>query len=303
MIRLFLVLICLSPIVAMKAENPSLNYISQYKQIAVLEMQRTGIPASIKMAQALLESGAGQSTLARKANNHFGIKCGSSWDGETFYREDDDYHKGKLIKSCFRKFDSVHDSYMAHSDFLTKQNRYAFLFDYSTQDYKSWAKGLRKAGYATDKAYSNKLIQIIEKYELYTLDQMHSLPPEAEEIIAMDDTVIPNTKDTKSSEPEVTADRATDLFEAKGTSTGRSKVFRQNAKIHIVRSSETLADIANMYGIDENALRLRNRIPKDGEPLEGETINLRKKISLLNRPQFERLADGAIAASNAEFIF
>lgn len=113
------------------SEDKSKNYIATYKDIAISEMHRTGIPASIKLAQGLLESGAGQSTLAREANNHFGIKCGGSWEGETFYREDDDHDKnGKLIKSCFRKFSNASESFFAHSAFLTDQSRYAFLLIY-----------------------------------------------------------------------------------------------------------------------------------------------------------------------------
>ena len=152
-------------------DDPKDIYINKYKHIAISEMNRTGIPASIKLAQGLLESGAGKSTLAREANNHFGIKCSGSWTGKTFFREDDDRNaKGDLIKSCFRSFDSASQSFFAHSNFLTDQKRYAFLFDIHRSDYRAWAKGLRKAGYATDKAYANKLIDLIEKHQLYLFD-------------------------------------------------------------------------------------------------------------------------------------
>jgi len=151
------------------------TYISSFKEIAIEEMHRTGIPASIKLAQGLLESDWGRSDLAVAANNHFGIKCGVSWNGETFYKKDDDKdEKGRLIKSCFRAFDDPMESYMAHSDFLTdpkKAYRYGFLFEYGSTDYKAWAKGLRKSGYATDPKYPNKLIQIIEKYNLARFDE------------------------------------------------------------------------------------------------------------------------------------
>ena len=99
-------------------ENPAANYIGKYKEIAQSEMQRVGIPASIKLAQGILESNSGRSTLAMKANNHFGIKCGNYWQGKTFHREDDDYVNGQLIKSCFRKFENAYASFIAHSDFL-----------------------------------------------------------------------------------------------------------------------------------------------------------------------------------------
>ncbi|MDF1694732.1 MAG: glucosaminidase domain-containing protein [Saprospiraceae bacterium] len=152
------------------------TYISNFKDVAVEEMHRTGIPASIKLAQGLLESDWGRSDLATSANNHFGIKCGGAWMGDTFYKEDDDKdEKGRLIESCFRSFSSPLESYMAHSDFLTdpkKEYRYGFLFDYPSTDYIAWAKGLKKSGYATDPNYPKKLIQIIEKYNLSKFDEM-----------------------------------------------------------------------------------------------------------------------------------
>lgn len=151
-----------------------IDYIGLYKLIAVEEMQENGIPASIKMAQAILESNAGTSDLATEANNHFGIKCGGKWDGPTFYKKDDDRdQRGKLIKSCFRVFADGEDSFRAHSRFLldpTKSYRYGQLFTLEKTDYKSWAWGLSKAGYATNPAYANLLIHLIEKYSLYTFD-------------------------------------------------------------------------------------------------------------------------------------
>ncbi len=156
--------------------GPIINqYVSQYKNIAIAEMHRTGIPASIKIAQALLESDFGRSDLALTANNHFGIKCGGSWTGDTFYKEDDDRNeKGELIESCFRSYLSAEESFIAHSKFLSdtrKGYRYGFLFEYGSTDYHSWAHGLQKAGYATDPKYPHKLIKIIEDNELYLLDE------------------------------------------------------------------------------------------------------------------------------------
>ena len=150
------------------------RYIDNHSEIAMSEMIRTGVPASIKLAQGMLESDWGRSDLATEANNHFGIKCGGKWTGRTFYKSDDDTDKnGKIIESCFRSFDSTYDSFIAHSDFLAdpkKSYRYGFLFELESTDYKKWAQGLRKAGYATDPNYPKKLIQIIEKYELYKFD-------------------------------------------------------------------------------------------------------------------------------------
>lgn len=155
-----------------------LDYIEMYKLIAVEEMQKCGIPASIKLAQAILESNAGTSDLATEANNHFGIKCGGVWDGPTYYKKDDDRdRRGRLIESCFRVFLDAEDSFRAHSQFLLdprKEYRYGRLFDLELRDYKSWAWGLSKAGYATNPAYANLLIHLIEKYSLYTFDYYES---------------------------------------------------------------------------------------------------------------------------------
>lgn len=141
-----------------------LEYIAQYNEIAVEQMKLHKIPASITLAQGLLESGAGQSTLARKSNNHFGIKCGGSWKGRSVRHDDD------ARNECFRAYRNARDSYEDHSKFLTGGARYAFLFRLDITDYKGWARGLKKAGYATDPSYANRLIQIIEDYELYKYD-------------------------------------------------------------------------------------------------------------------------------------
>jgi flagellum-specific peptidoglycan hydrolase FlgJ len=147
------------------------SYIDLYKELAVIEMYRSGIPASITLAQALHESSNGFSKLATEANNHFGIKCKSYWVGNTYYHKDDDYDdSGKLLESCFRSYSSVMDSYVDHSNFLTTTSHYAPLFNYEKQDYKSWAQGLKSCGYATDTKYAEKLIAKIEKYKLHQFD-------------------------------------------------------------------------------------------------------------------------------------
>ncbi len=286
--------------------NASLDYILKYKDIAIEEMHQSGIPASIKMAQALLESGAGKSTLAREANNHFGIKCGGQWTGGTFYREDDDYHKGKLIESCFRKFKNAEESFSAHSDFLVNQKRYAFLFEFNNKDYHSWAHGLRKAGYATDKAYPQKLINLIEKYKLYELDDGYS-----GEIIA---SVESNNQNQKSKSRSSSKKKNKDSFSIRGSKKSKSKRSSRRKKssskrktsssqhYHIVEDNESLRDIAKAYKLNENALRIRNRLPKDAEVLAGEKVYLRKKISLLRRPEFIRVAEGNSIAST-DYIF
>lgn len=140
------------------------EYIKQYSSLAVDQMNRYKIPASITLAQGLLESGAGQSVLARKSNNHFGIKCHNTWRGRKVYHDDD------ARDECFRAYRKVEESYEDHSKFLTQGARYAFLFKLKITDYKGWARGLKKAGYATDPSYANRLITIIEDYDLYKYD-------------------------------------------------------------------------------------------------------------------------------------
>lgn len=148
-----------------------LHYIEQYKFFAIDEMVRSGIPASIIMAQAIVETNAGTSNLARKSNNHFGIKCKSYWDGETYYAPDDDRDaKGNIIPSCFRQYDNVIASYKDHSDFLVHTKHYNGLFAYDKMEYESWAKGLELCGYATDPNYAEKLIKTIRMYGLHELD-------------------------------------------------------------------------------------------------------------------------------------
>lgn len=147
-----------------RLSTETLAYIREYAPIAVQEMHEYKIPASITLAQGILESGKGKSELALKSNNHFGIKCHTGWQGERVYHDDDE--KGE----CFRKYVYPETSYNDHSLFLTQRKRYAFLFDYNIKNYKKWAYGLRKAGYATDRKYPEKLIRIIKDYKLYEFD-------------------------------------------------------------------------------------------------------------------------------------
>ena len=143
--------------------NNTEDYINYYSSIAMDEMIQFGIPASITLAQGILESGAGRGTLAVQANNHFGIKC-HDWTGKKTFHDDD------KKQECFRKYDNPEYSYRDHSIFLSNRGRYSFLFDFKKDDYKKWARGLKKAGYATDPKYSQKLIDLIERYELYKYD-------------------------------------------------------------------------------------------------------------------------------------
>jgi flagellum-specific peptidoglycan hydrolase FlgJ len=150
----------------------ALEYIENYKDLAIVEMYRTGIPASITLAQALHESNYGTSPLAMKANNHFGIKCKNYWIGKTYYHKDDDLNKrGQLIESCFRAYTEDIDSYVDRSNFLMQTDRYKVLFNYDKEDYTSWAYGLKNCGYATDPNYAEKLISKIERYNLAAYDK------------------------------------------------------------------------------------------------------------------------------------
>jgi len=143
------------------------DYIDVYKDMAVAEMKKYGIPASITLAQGILESGSGRGSLAKKANNHFGIKC-HDWTGPKVYYDDDE------AQECFRKYRNPSRSFRDHSEFLSNRKRYASLFTLDKDDYKGWAKGLRRAGYATDKKYPQKLISLIERYNLDRFDDPSS---------------------------------------------------------------------------------------------------------------------------------
>jgi len=168
-------LLALLPFGGLQADPPEdfrLQYIERYAPLAVAEMQRSGIPASITLAQGILESGWGQSQLALQSNNHFGIKCKEYWEGPTVYWEDDDFDaQGRKIKSCFRAYADPVESYRDHSEFLMNNPRYAELFQYPVTDYRSWAFGLKRCGYATLTDYAERLIALIEEHQLYLYDR------------------------------------------------------------------------------------------------------------------------------------
>ncbi|WP_147678427.1 glucosaminidase domain-containing protein [Algibacter pacificus] len=152
------------PVVKPRKRSSTETYIITYADVAIAEMQRYNIPASITLAQGILESGSGNGRLATEANNHFGIKC-HEWDGDRIYHDDD------AAQECFRKYDDVRNSFRDHSLFLTERSRYSKLFKLKKTDYKGWAKGLKAAGYATDPKYPSKLISLIERYDLHDYDK------------------------------------------------------------------------------------------------------------------------------------
>ena len=278
-------------------------YIDQYQDIAISEMERTGVPASIKLAQGILESNAGRSTLARKANNHFGIKCGSRWKGKTHYRKDDDYEKGKLVKSCFRSYKNARRSYIAHSDFLLDNSRYDFLFRLKKTDYKKWAKGLKKAGYATSKTYEKKLIRIIEEYKLHEYDRMSSgnevaknenKPKLPTNIFYINDakmtfakageTPAMIAKRTKTSINRILKyNEGIDLaseplaVDTKVFIQEKRKNFRGKQKEHIVKAAENMYDIAQTYGLCLDKLYKKNKMSNGTQPAIGAAITIRGK--------------------------
>lgn len=235
------------------------QYIEKYRELAISEMHRTKIPASIKMAQAILESGLGESTLARQANNHFGIKCNGGWTGDTYYREDDDYKNGQLIKSCFRKFESPAHSFIAHSDFLVKQPRYSNLFDLPSTDYQGWAHGLRAAGYATDKAYPTKLIDIIHKYNLTELDHGNVIAAASRPSSKVEEpkgSALP--KEASTSRTSSTS-RATGRSDSRSNSSGYYATSEMNKSKIVVASGElSLREIAKDHDIKLDDLKKYN---------------------------------------------
>lgn len=259
-----------------------MDYIQLYKTIAVQEMHMYGIPASIKLAQAILESNAGMSDLAREANNHFGIKCGGVWDGPTFYKKDDDRdHKGRLIPSCFRVFEDASSSYSAHSQFLldpAKTFRYGPLFKLDKTDYRSWAWGLRKAGYATNPAYANLLINIIETYGLYTFDYYE----ESNVKYVRPEDMVAKHKNIRSHE---TLERNQDnkIVKRPGK-TSKKPAVEQKTIINkkealIARKGQTMEQLAGKYNVQVSDIVRYNDLELDADDYlrDGDIVFLEKK--------------------------
>lgn len=270
------------------------KYISQYNDLAVQHQKKYRIPASITLAQGLLESGAGQSNLAQRSNNHFGIKCHADWSGGRVYHDDD------LRGECFRKYKRVEDSYDDHSRFLAERSRYAVLFDLNIKDYKGWAKGLQKCGYATDRAYANKLIKVIEDYELYRYDSTKgkqkviaketSFPTLKYEIFRTHDLIYVYAKknDNFDQIAQNTGFRAKDLIKYNEVpeefplqagdivylEKKKKKADKPNYD-HVVQVGESMHSIAQMYGVQIKSLYKLNKKDKDYVPEEGDVLKLR----------------------------
>jgi LysM repeat protein len=218
------------------------DYIEKYKSDALKDMARTGVPASITLAQGMLESENGNSTLALMANNHFGIKCHKDWTGSAFYKDDD------AKQECFRKYKTVLESFDDHSDFLKTHKRYAFLFEIERSNYKGWAEGLKRAGYATNPFYPQLLIKIIEDNQLYELDQ-------------------PNNFATDAGKQESVAQK---VAHGELTLVNRVPSF-------IVRKGETLVSLAARYDLDLWQIYKYNDLEKNTEIKEGQRLFVKPK--------------------------
>ena len=209
-------------------------YLDRFGPIARAEMRQYKIPASITLAQGILESGTGEGTLAKVGNNHFGIKCHRGWNGGRMYHDDD--AKGE----CFRTYEDPAESYRDHSVFLSGRQRYAFLFKFHKSDYKSWARGLKKAGYATDPKYPKKLISIIQRYELYQYDTKKGV----------------KTQSGKKHQKPI--------------------VRNAQDKIHSVEVGDTLYSIARQYSVSVNEIKKHNKL-NDNIIFKGQELIIPKK--------------------------
>ncbi len=274
------------------------EYINVYKDLAMSEMSRTGIPASITLAQGILESGDGNSSLAQKSNNHFGIKC-HDWTGPSVKHDDDRRNE------CFRKYKDPEQSYIDHSDFLTQKSRYASLFELPADDYKGWAKGLKKAGYATSPTYAKALIGIIEDNNLSQYDEIVIAGKKEEKknvsvakvgtnrkvfynnrvkyIVAKEgDTYTKLTDELSLFDWQLPKYNEVSLLD---TLRAGDKVYLQpkrnrgygKYKTHLVNAGESLHSISQQYGIKEEKLRLKNNIALQAEPAPGVVLLLKGK--------------------------
>jgi len=262
---------CTNLLAAGGGNDPAISiedYIATYAQTCVNEMESTGIPASIKMAQAILESRYGNSELSLKSNNHFGIKCHKGWTGEKVYHDDD--AKGE----CFRKYTAASQSFTDHSEFLTTRNRYAFLFELGPTDYVAWANGLKQAGYATNPKYPQLLINLIEKHNLAQLDIASSAfiadkskpvikEPAAEPVVASSNTYNPNMHTEIVSQSRV-------LY--------MGNIVRfNNKRAYVAHEGDTYNILADAFVIPKNKLFKYNDIEKNEELRAGDKVYLQPK--------------------------
>ena len=268
-------------------------YIKKYCYIAMREMNDYGIPASITLAQGILESAAGTSRLAVQANNHFGIKCHNDWSGEKIYHDDDKNNE------CFRKYDRAEESFIDHSQFLKDRSRYSFLFELDKTDYKAWAKGLKQAGYATDPNYPKRLIELIERYDLHKYDKQSYTSKEENVATPVKQQVTKNESGLKhiyvqNGESYYTiAKKYNILFgliykyndvdrKTRQPEEG-SIIYLQKKKkkitwgdgVHVVEKGESMHDISQKYGIRLHSLYDLNNMSYESKPEVGQLLKLR----------------------------
>lgn len=295
--KLLLFLLNMISVIPLVANDYTPAYIRQYKTIVQNEMDRVGIPASIKMAQAILESASGRSTLAKQSNNHFGIKCGKNWEGDEVYRHDDDYKNGLLVRSCFRAYEDPADSFIAHSNFLRNNRRYSFLFELDIYDYKSWARGLRKAGYATDPNYANKLINLIEKYDLFLLDL--GIPNmEEEQVTAQIED--PTNKMEKRNKRSGKKDQQPIIITATADQPSDKRMYAAKNGYYTFRTGDKMKAIAKYYQLSLKELYFMNRMPFGAQPRPGEQIAVSSYIHLKKIPE---TVDPVILTKEDTYLF
>ncbi len=234
------------------------KYIETYQAVAVKEMITFHVPASITLAQGIFESNAGRSKLAKEANNHFGIKCHKEWTGKTIYQDDETKNE------CFRKYDCAEESFKDHSAFLAGRDRYKGLFSLDVTDYKGWARGLKAAGYATNPAYADKLIGVIEKYGLYRFDEENYSIAFADSLRRIGDTIRIGIK-----RPE---------YEVFAVGPGNRNVYLNNGlQFIILESSDNLHTIARAFGVTEKRLLKWNDLQQKGKLVTGQMVYLEPK--------------------------
>lgn len=244
------------------------EYINQYKDIALEEMNMYSIPASITLAQGILESGHGNSSLAKKANNHFGIKCHKEWTGKTFHMDDDTENE------CFRKYQNPYDSFKDHSIFLSTRSRYAFLFDLEITDYKGWAEGLKKAGYATNPKYPQLLIKIIEDFELNQYDLLYN-----KELAARFRPKVEREVSTRYVKADVEDFKVISIGAA-----NREVYINNDVKFIFARKGDNFSTIAEDFNIYSWQVYSYNDMSKKDQILEGQMIYLEAKKKKGEKP-------------------
>ncbi len=266
------------------------EYVARYCEIAIKHMEKYGIPASITMAQGILESDSGNSELSTKSNNHFGIKCKTGWSGRKVYYDDD--AKGE----CFRAYKNVETSYEDHAIFLDSSPRYDSLFAYSSSDYKSWARGLKAAGYATAPHYATMLIKIIEDEKLYLLDRDNGAKLYANRhTLKEKDAAAPKIEEKKAATEESTAEIDPDNFGVTINAHKGYKIERINGTYCTrAKAGDTIESLAETFEIGRGNLRRFNDLGRQATLEEGEIIFIARKKSALksSEPRSHQVAKG-----------